>query len=124
MELQRQLVQARNVTDKLCAELESPDRSERWIPLTGEDPDVDALKVRVEDLETRVNVAREELLEKELILEEIRTLTERLQATATGMTMTALANASAMSPGPLAGAGGSSTSKSRAAAEAPGLSMA
>jgi chromosome segregation ATPase len=82
LELQKQLVQARQVTEKLCASLEAPGAKDRWVELGGDDPDEDVLNERFSALEVRVNAAREELLEKELVLEEISTLTARLKAAA------------------------------------------
>jgi hypothetical protein len=110
LDLQKQLVQARQVTERLCQDLETPSSSDRWIELGGEDPDIEKLKLRIVQLEARVNGAREELLEKDLILEEITSLAERLQAAASAATDT-VAAASA----------GASLLRSP---EAPGLTLA
>lgn len=89
LELQKQLVQARRVTEKLCASLEAPGSKDRWVELGGEDPDLESLSARVSGLEMRVGSAREELLERELVLEEISGLAARLKASAAAAAATA-----------------------------------
>lgn len=103
LELQKQLVQARRVTEKLCASLEAPGSKDRWVELGGEDPDLDSLSARVTGLEMRVGSAREELLERELVLEEISGLAARLKASAAAATTAA--------PGAVGGAGAASAPK-------------
>lgn len=80
LELQKALVQSRQVTEKLCADLESPMTGDRWVALGGEDPPAPVLLSKVEDLEARVGVARGQLLEKDLVIEELSSLIAKLQA--------------------------------------------
>jgi chromosome segregation ATPase len=65
--------------DELSANLEDPNNLERWRPLDGDDPDLEQLNAKVKVLEDRLDGKREQLLEKELVLEEVATLTERLR---------------------------------------------
>jgi hypothetical protein len=104
LELQRQLVQARQVTERLCLNLEAPGAKDRWIQLGGEDPDTEVLEARVAALEGRVNAAREELLERELVLEEAASLSARLRAAAA-----AASGGSAATAGAGAGSSGATT---------------
>merc|ERR1712066_882657 len=65
---------------KLSAELENPNSEVRiWRKLGGEDADADSLRMKIQDLEERLNDKKEALLEKELILEEVMALSEKLR---------------------------------------------
>jgi len=77
--LQGQLDTERTRTEKLCKELEDPANGERWRSLGGEDPDLDQLSAKVTVLESRLDEKKEQLLEKELVLEEVTTLTQKLR---------------------------------------------
>merc|ERR1712066_421154 len=69
---------------KLSAELENPNSEVRiWRKLGGEDADADSLRKKIQDLEERLNDKKEALLEKELILEEVTALSEKLRQQAT-----------------------------------------
>jgi chromosome segregation ATPase len=59
--------------------LEDPNNVERWKPLEGEDPSFEQLSVKIKTLELRLDGKREQLLEKELVLEEVTTLTNKLR---------------------------------------------
>ena len=52
---------------------------QRWRELKGEDPDQEALDAKIHVLEERLNNKKEQLLEKELILDEITNLSEKLR---------------------------------------------
>jgi len=78
LELQNALTAARGVSDKLCAKLETPSTAQRWIALEGEDPDTEQLELRASELEQTLSVLKKELLDRELSLEELRGLSERL----------------------------------------------
>ena len=78
LELQNALTAARGVSDKLCAKLETPSTAQRWIALEGEDPDTEQLDLRATELEQTLSVLKKELLDRELTLEELRGLSERL----------------------------------------------
>lgn len=64
---------------KLAEELENPENKERLKELGGEDPDQEALLAKCQVLEERLNSKKENLLEKELILDEITNLSEKLR---------------------------------------------
>lgn len=79
LELQ-QLIQIENQKEqKLSEELENPDNTDRWRELGGEDPDEEALDAKISVLEERLNSKKEQLLEKELILDEVTNLTDKLR---------------------------------------------
>ena len=48
LELQKALVQSRQVSEKLCADLEAPSTADRWKALGGQDPPAAELKAKVE----------------------------------------------------------------------------
>jgi len=77
--LQEQLLLARRASDQLSQELESPDNKERWRRLEGKIPDKEELVAKINQLEERLNDKKEQLLEKELILEEVSSLAGRLR---------------------------------------------
>merc|ERR1719316_642085 len=51
----------------------------KWRQLGGEDLDAQTLRVKIQDLEERLNDKKEGLLEKELILEEVTALSDKLR---------------------------------------------
>ena len=65
--------------EELSAKLENPNNSNRWRELIGEDPSTQQLLAKIEVLESRLDEKREILLEKELVLEEVSALTDRLK---------------------------------------------
>lgn len=79
LELQHQLATERELTDKLCRELETPKNKDRWRELPGDDPDADQLTNAAHTLDERLNDKKEQLLEKELVLEEVTALSDRLR---------------------------------------------
>ena len=80
--LKEQLKKEEEVTDSLCRNLENPDNTGRWRALGGEDPDVETLNAKIQVLEERLNDKKEALLEKELVLEEVTALSDKLRAQA------------------------------------------
>ena len=80
--LQAELKGERRATEALCRELESPSNSGRWRTLPGEDPDREQLLAKTAVLDERLNAKKEALLEKELILEEVTSLTTKLRSRA------------------------------------------
>ena len=62
--------------------MEDPQNLDRWRPLDGEDPDGEMLQAKMSVLEERLDKKREQLVEKELILEEISALTEKIRTQA------------------------------------------
>ncbi|KAK9829922.1 hypothetical protein WJX72_008666 [[Myrmecia] bisecta] len=80
--LQKQLLETRRQADQLSLQLESPANKSRWRRLEGKVADAEELAAKVAQLEERLNDKREVLLEKELILEEITSLSARLRSQA------------------------------------------
>lgn len=78
-QLEELLRKQRLVTEEYSKKLEDPSNLERWRPLEGEDPDLEQLLAKIKILEDRVDRKREILLEKELVLEEISSLTDKLR---------------------------------------------
>eukprot|EP00002_Diphylleia_rotans_P011919 TRINITY_DN2344_c0_g1_i2.p1 TRINITY_DN2344_c0_g1~~TRINITY_DN2344_c0_g1_i2.p1 ORF type:complete len:930 (+),score=260.77 TRINITY_DN2344_c0_g1_i2:170-2959(+) len=77
--MQNHLLFERKRVDKLSKELESPTNTKRWRPLEGKDPDPEELQAKLQSLEERLNEKQEQLLEKELVMEEITNLSDRLR---------------------------------------------
>lgn len=77
--LQQELAMEREMTEMLCRDLETPSNSDRWRQLEGEDPDMEQLAAKVQVLEERLNDKKEQLLEKELVLEEVSSLSDKLR---------------------------------------------
>ena len=69
-------------TVELSDKLENPQNLERWRPLDGTDLDLEQLVAKIKVLEDRLDQKREQLLEKELILEEVTSLTDKLRTQA------------------------------------------
>lgn len=82
LELQEDLRQEKDVTELLCRDLETPKNSERWRQLDGDDPDEEQLANKMAFLEDRYHHKKEQLLEKELVLEEVTSLSNKLRAQA------------------------------------------
>merc|ERR1712032_503865 len=81
--LRAQVSSVRKRTDELSRELESPSSSLRvWRKLGGGDLDPQTLRAKIQDLEERLNDKKEALLEKELILEEVTALSDKLRSQA------------------------------------------
>merc|ERR1711959_735298 len=80
MRLREQVASVRKRTDELSLELENPKSVLRkWRGLGGEDLDLQTLRMKTQDLEERLNDKKESLLEKELILEEVAALSDKLR---------------------------------------------
>eukprot|EP00927_Polykrikos_kofoidii_P043544 TRINITY_DN37617_c0_g1_i1.p1 TRINITY_DN37617_c0_g1~~TRINITY_DN37617_c0_g1_i1.p1 ORF type:complete len:942 (-),score=259.75 TRINITY_DN37617_c0_g1_i1:225-2999(-) len=78
--LREQVASVRKRSDELSRELEIPNSTlRRWRKLGGEDLDENSLRKKIQDLEERLNDKKETLLEKELILEEVTALSEKLR---------------------------------------------
>lgn len=91
--LQKQLASEKKLTKKLTKNVESPAEAEddkeeyektgdRSRQLGGLDPEPQQLKAKIEVLEERLNDTKEQLLEKELILDEVTTLSDKLRVQA------------------------------------------
>merc|ERR1719231_1372281 len=81
--LRTQLQDEKKKSHQLSEELERPEGSLRkWRQLPGNDPDPETLQSKIAFLEERLNDKKESLLEKELVLEEVTTLSEKLRAQA------------------------------------------
>lgn len=81
-QLEQQLADERRETEALSTKLEDPQNTDRWRKLGGEDADMEQLAAKIQVLEDRLDGKREQLLEKELVLEEVSSLTEKLRAQA------------------------------------------
>lgn len=80
VQLREQLASVQKRTSDLSLELENPKSSLRkWQKLKGEDLNGQSLRMKIQDLEERLNDKKETLLEKELILEEVSALSQKLQ---------------------------------------------
>ncbi|KAG2482118.1 hypothetical protein HYH03_018925, partial [Edaphochlamys debaryana] len=80
--LQRALFEARREAEALSLALENPGNQSRWRLLEGKIPDREELSAKIQALEERLNDKKEQLLEKELILEEITSLSDKLRVQA------------------------------------------
>lgn len=63
----------------LSTQLENPVNQARWRELEGEDHEPEVMEADISNLEERLNQKKETLLEKELILDEITTLSDKLR---------------------------------------------
>merc|ERR1712151_815679 len=83
MRLREQVANVRKRTDELSLELENPKSLLRkWRGLGGQDLDLQTLRMKTQDLEERLNDKKESLLGKELILEEVSALSDKLKTQA------------------------------------------
>mmetsp|Transcript_40583 Transcript_40583/g.90203 ORF Transcript_40583/g.90203 Transcript_40583/m.90203 type:complete len:924 (-) Transcript_40583:938-3709(-) len=80
--LQKALLETRREAEALSVALENPGNHSRWRLLEGKIPDKEELSAKIQQLEERLNDKKEALLEKELILEEITGLSDKLRAQA------------------------------------------
>ncbi|KAG2431406.1 hypothetical protein HXX76_009421 [Chlamydomonas incerta] len=80
--LQKALFEARREAEALSLALENPSNQGRWRLLEGKIPDREELSAKIQALEERLNDKKEQLLEKELILEEITSLSDKLRVQA------------------------------------------
>lgn len=69
LEIQQFIQETHARENELSKELEDPENKKRWRELAGEDPDEEALDAKISILEERLNSKKEQLLEKELILD-------------------------------------------------------
>lgn len=82
VKLETQLAEERKLTEEFSTKLEDPQNAERWRALDGHDPDMEQLQAKIKILEDRLDHKREQLLEKELVLEEVTSLTDKLRTQA------------------------------------------
>lgn len=78
-QLRINLQEEREMTEKLCKDLETPENLERWNPLPGDDLDMEQMTAKLEVIQDRYEKKKEQLLEKELVLEEVTVLSEKLR---------------------------------------------
>lgn len=69
--LQRDILLARREGERLEIALEDPANTARWRALPGRLKDKDELRLKVNQLEERLNDKKEQLLERDLILDEV-----------------------------------------------------
>jgi hypothetical protein len=77
--LTAELEKENKITEEYSSKLEDPGNLSRWRPLEGSDLDLEQLSSKIHILEKRLDEKRELVLEKELILEEVSNLTEKLR---------------------------------------------
>ena len=82
MILESEIEKEEENNEDLSKRLEDPDQTNRWRPLTGNDLDLEQVCAKIQVLEERLDQKREELLERELFLEELTNLTEKLRSQA------------------------------------------
>lgn len=70
-QLQRDILVTRQHGEDLALQLEDPQNPQRWRALPGRIKDKDELRIKINQLEERLNSKKEQLLERELILEEV-----------------------------------------------------
>lgn len=78
-ELDNELKLLNKALEELVSHIESPDNEELKRELPGEDPEIDYLKMKYQQLCEMLNDKKETLLEKELINEEINEIAEKLR---------------------------------------------
>jgi len=79
-QLKDELADQRRKTEEISRELENPKSGKRkWRLLEGDDPDQETLAAKIHFLEERLNDKKEMLLEKDLILEEVTALSDKLR---------------------------------------------
>lgn len=83
LDLQKQIRDVHLQENELSKKLQDPENKERWRELQGEDPDEEALDAKISIIEERLNSKKEQLLEKQLILDEVSNLVEKLKKDAT-----------------------------------------
>jgi hypothetical protein len=81
-EAQKELIAERKRSAKLSEDLENPTNLARWRALEGNDPSPEQLAQKIQSLEVSLNEKKEQLLEKDLILDEVTVLSDRLRAQA------------------------------------------
>mmetsp|Transcript_20552 Transcript_20552/g.45724 ORF Transcript_20552/g.45724 Transcript_20552/m.45724 type:complete len:923 (+) Transcript_20552:189-2957(+) len=81
-ELEESLKREVAVNCELSDRLEDPNNLDRWRALAGKDPDMEQLMAKIRILDDLMDRKREVLLEKELVLEELSSLTEKLRTQA------------------------------------------
>lgn len=79
LSLKAELDAAKSEQKELSDQIQDPSNRARYRELPGEDPDQEALEAKIQVLEERLNNKKEELLEKELVLEEISNLAKNLR---------------------------------------------
>jgi len=80
--LNLELKSEREEGEKLSKALVTPNNESRWRWVRQEPPDPDELRDKIRLLDERLNDKQEQLLEKELVLEEVTNLSSRLRETA------------------------------------------
>mmetsp|Transcript_40290 Transcript_40290/g.95676 ORF Transcript_40290/g.95676 Transcript_40290/m.95676 type:complete len:921 (-) Transcript_40290:204-2966(-) len=80
--LKKQLDEEKQRSEQLSDQLENPANEDRYRQLKGKDLSPEEMQAKITRLEDRLNLKKEQLLEKELVLEEVGSLSERLRAQA------------------------------------------
>lgn len=77
-EIEKKIEKEKLLIYQLSLQLESPQNLERWRALDGEDPDIDILTSKVVQLEKRIDLKRNEALEKQIVIDELNMLNAKL----------------------------------------------
>jgi len=77
--VEEEIEKERADTKHLCLDLEDPDNHDRWREVGEMIPDQELLNAKIAVLEQRLSNNKENLLEKELVIDDIVSLTERLK---------------------------------------------
>uniref|UniRef100_A0A7S3D2I3 Coiled-coil domain-containing protein 146 n=2 Tax=Palpitomonas bilix TaxID=652834 RepID=A0A7S3D2I3_9EUKA len=77
--LMQEVEKERDLASNLSQALEDPSNEKRWRKLGGKDPDSEECGAKIRELDARLDDKKEQLLEKELILEEVTALSDRLR---------------------------------------------
>ncbi|KAK9847852.1 hypothetical protein WJX84_007452 [Apatococcus fuscideae] len=80
--LKKQLLDAQRRAAELSIALETPDNKSRWRNQKGKIPDMDELEAKKAQLTEKLDIKREAAFEKDLILEELASLSTRLHESA------------------------------------------
>lgn len=78
-ELEQALNEERERTQQLSTQLEDPGNAERWNNLGGEDMDVEEMMLKISVLQKRLDEKREQILQRELVIEEIAMSIEKMK---------------------------------------------
>lgn len=78
-ELVSQIQNAKSENDKLSHDLEDPNNKTRWRQLEGKIPTEEQLKENIQELEEKMNSRKEQLMEKNLLLQEITKTSDQLR---------------------------------------------
>ena len=77
--LEKKIENEKQMSFTLSNQLESPENLDRWRAIEGEDPDIEVLHTKLTQIEKRVDLKRNEALEKQIVIDELTVLNAKLQ---------------------------------------------